>query len=398
MSAPVHPLPPAAPAAGGSGGPGPGRRRSLRTALVVGLALLALIVTAVALGRGQPTYSGRLDPDDATPTGGRALARVLADQGVDVVVARDADALADADVDDATTVLVSDPAALGERGARDLVDATAPGRLVVADPGPGAVDLLGLDVDPRWAGEAEDLAADCDRAAAEDLEADLDGLEIAVDSALALEDADGCFPTADGVLLAVEEGVVLLGADDLLTNDQVLRADNAAVALRLLGASDRLVWYVPDPDDLVGDQGVGLGAALPRWVVPAGWLLVAVVVALAWWRGRRFGALAVEPLPVTVRAIETTEGRGRLYRGARDRQHAAHALRSATRERLAAQLGASRRTDPHALVVEVAARSGRDVGAVGALLHPSAPVPDDDAGLVAFANLLTDLEKEVRRT
>ena len=31
---------------------------------------------------------------------------------------------------------------------------------------------------------------------------------------------------------------MLFGADQALTNDQILRADNAAVALRLLGQSD----------------------------------------------------------------------------------------------------------------------------------------------------------------
>ena len=60
-----------------------------------------------------------------------------------------------------------------------------------------------------------------------------------------------------------EDGLVLFGADQALTNDQVLRADNAAVALRLLGQDDRLVWYVPSLDDLVGDDGVSLQQPAP---------------------------------------------------------------------------------------------------------------------------------------
>ena len=47
---------------------------------------------------------------------------------------------------------------------------------------------------------------------------------------------------------------MLFGAGEALTNDQVLRADNAAVALRLLGQDDDLVWYVPTYDDLAGDD------------------------------------------------------------------------------------------------------------------------------------------------
>ena len=44
------------------------------------------------------------------------------------------------------------------------------------------------------------------------------------------------------------------------------------------------------------------------------------------WRGRRLGPLVVEPLPVVVKAVESTQGRGRLYRRVRDRAHAAGIL------------------------------------------------------------------------
>ena len=123
------------------------------------------------------------------------------------------------------------------------------------------------------------------------------------------------------------DGVTLLGASELLTNDQVLRADNAAVALRLLGQHDRLVWYVPEVADLVGDDGVSLRTLVPEWVFPGLWIAGATVVALLLWRVRRLGPLVTEPLPVTVKAIETARSRGRLYRKAGDRAHAARALR-----------------------------------------------------------------------
>ena len=48
------------------------------------------------------------------------------------------------------------------------------------------------------------------------------------------------------------------------------------------------------------------------------------------WRGRRFGPLAVEPLPVVVRASEATRGRARLYRRARAYGRATAALRAAS--------------------------------------------------------------------
>ena len=59
----------------------------------------------------------------------------------------------------------------------------------------------------------------------------------------------------------------------MLTNDRVAEADNAAVALRLLGQHDRLVWYVADRRDIAaGDDGVASRAQLPPALVPALWL------------------------------------------------------------------------------------------------------------------------------
>lgn len=382
----------------GSDAPGPGLWRRRRALLLLALALVVVVVGAVLLGSGGPERGGRLDPDNPTPTGGQAVARVLADQGVDVTVVRSAAALEDADVDDGTTVLVSDPLLLGERTAESLMDDRRGARLVVADPEFAVTDLLGLDVQGTRESGLDDVAADCSGAGST-LGDDLDGLEISVDRAFAFPGLDGCFAVDGAPTIAeTDDEVLLLGADDLLTNDQVLRADNAAVALRLLGGTEQLVWYVPDPADLADDEGVGLGAFAPDAVVPALWLTVAAVVALMWWRGRRFGRLVVEPLPVSVRAVEATESRGRLYRRTGDRFHAADALRRASRRRIAVHLGLPRHhVDPVALVHDVAARTGRPVAYVGSLLDPRGPLPTDDAALVTFAHLLTDLEKEVRR-
>ena len=56
------------------------------------------------------------------------------------------------------------------------------------------------------------------------------------------------------------------------------------------------------------------------WIV---WQLWLVVVLVALWKGRRLGPLVAEQLPVVVRASETVEGRGRLYRSRRARDRAA---------------------------------------------------------------------------
>ena len=74
------------------------------------------------------------------------------------------------------------------------------------------------------------------------------------------------------------------------------------------------------------------GRLLPDWIVPGLWIAGAIaMLALLLWRVRRLGPLVIEPLPVDGKAIETTRSRGRLYRKAGDRAHAAEALRRAAR-------------------------------------------------------------------
>ena len=191
--------------------------------------------------------------------------------------------------------------------------------------------------------------------------------------------------------------MVLLGAGQALSNDQVLRADDAAVALRMLGQDDRLVWYVPTLDDLVGDDGVSLATLLPDWLRPALWLTAISAIALLLWRARRLGPLATEPLPVVVKAIETTRSRGRLYRKAGDRAHAAAALRSAARIRAADRLGLGPHADTDAIVRDLARHTGLPLEEVELLLGPSAPVPATDHDLITLANRLAELDREVRR-
>lgn len=367
------------------------RPRSRRATLAVAGGLVAAVAVAILLGTGTSGRGVPLDPDNPDPEGAQAVARVLADQGVDVEVARGADALEDADVDGHTTVLVTSTELLGSSTADRLLDTARDARLVLTEPGPGTTEALRIDELPFQVTVDDPRPADC-------ADPTYAGLSVAVDRALEYPTA-GCFPGRHGVVLATPRpDVVLLGAGGLLSNDQVLRADNAAVALRLLGQDDRLVWYVPALDDLVADDGVSLATLLPRWLRPALLLTGVAAVALLVWRARRLGPLATEPLPVVVKAIETTRSRGRLYRKASDRAHAATALRSAARTRAAGQLRLGPDPDPSALVRDVARHTGRPVDEVDALLGARAPVPASDHDLITLATRLAELDREVRRT
>lgn len=380
-------LAPGAPVGAGTPPAPRGWLRRHRAGLAVAAFLLLALVVAL-LTRGETGNDQPVDPANAGPDGARAVARVLDDQGVEVDVVRSADALADADAGPDDLVVVTQADQLGASTVERLRRDAGGARIVVVDPGPELLDLLDL---PGPAGPADadgPLEAGCDDPVAA-------GLEVRVDDArrMPTEGAEtACF---DDTLVRVGD-LTLLGAPQLLTNDQVLRGDNAAVALRLLGQRDRLVWYVASYDDLVGDDGVSFWSLVPDWIRPGLWLLLLTVVALMVWRGRRLGPLATEPLPVVVKAVETTRSRGRVYRRSGDRAHAAGVLRDATRARVRARLR-SGAGDDDTLVRDVARRVGRPEAEVAALLAPGGRAPATDKDLITLAADLAALEEEVRR-
>lgn len=356
--------------------------------LVVAVVLLAVVLTAW-LGRHHQTHPGALDPQNPDGDGAQALARVLGAQGVSVDVVRSADAFDRATTDSSTLVVVTSSDHLGRSTTRRLLDHQGDARLVVVAPGPELTAGLGVGSYAVTTAPHDPVPAGCPA---------YDGLVLQVPVAEAF-DTDGCFRTAGGVLVAEpRKGLTLLGAPAALTNDQVLEGDNAAVALRLLGERSRVVWYVPSFTDLVGRDGVSPTSLLPGWLVPALWLLLMTAVAAVAWRSRRLGPLAVEPLPVEVKAVETTRNLGRLYRRAADRGHAAEVLRAAARSRLAERLRLPQGTDHAVLAAAVAAYCGQTVAEVDALLRPDAVPPAHDRDLADLARRLDELDREVSPT
>jgi hypothetical protein len=355
------------------------------TVLIVAGALVA-VGLAGWLGRGSRAYAGDLDPGNPDGSGAQALAHVLDHQGIDVDVVRSADALHEATLDSGTTLIVTSTGNLGRSTTARLLRDQGDAQLVVVTPGPELLRLLGVRRFPVTSTPDDSVPAGC---------AAYDDLSVRVHSAQAYR-TRGCFRDGDGVLMAEPRpGLTLLGASAVLTNDQVLEGDNAAVALRLLGQRQRLVWYVPSLGDLGGSDSVSARSLLPDWLVPALWMLGLAGVGLIVWRGRRLGPLSEEPLPVSVKAVETTRNLGRLYRRSGDRPHAAAALRAAARRRLAERLRLPRGVPPERLVEDVAGRTGRPVPEVDALIGLRVPSPVDDPGLADLARRLTELDREV---
>ena len=348
-----------------------------------------VVAIGVALWAGDDEeHPGDLDPRNTRPDGAQAVAKVLEAEGVDVEVVRSADELEGAEVDGSTTVMVTSTGNLSPATLRHLRrEAGSAARLVLTEPPPYVLEEIG-QVDSWLAGNVEEVEAGCPL---------YEGLSLTADTGTTY-DLDGCFPSREGHLMATgPAGLVYLGVPEALSNDQVLRDGNAAVALRLLGQDDRLVWYVPSLEDTVDGEAVSLSSLLPRWVVPGLWMGLLALVALVLWRFRRLGPLSTEPLPVVVRAVETARSRGRMYRRSGDRAHAAAALRTAARRQLAERLALGRHADEAAVIDAVAARLDRPREEVAVRLSGTGPVPDTDARLVHLAQELTALIREVPR-
>lgn len=354
--------------------------------LMVGLAVVALLVLMAWLQRGKASYSDPLDPANPRPVGAQAVARVLADHGVPVRVVRSQAELLRTPIDADTVVVTTGLDGLGRSTLHQLRQhaATAKAEVYVGN-GLALSELFELS-DPLAPTDGE-VAARCDLPLVK-------GLTLETPMVITMAPT-GCFRTGAGSLLVQpDERTWLLAAESVLGNDDITDADNAALSLRLLGQGERVVWYLPSVADTLASDGAAITKFLPPAVIPLVWLGGFVLVGFLLWRGRRFGPLVTEPIPVVVKASETTLARGRLYESTRDRAHAAEVLARATRERLKASLRMPSAHDDE-LIHAVGQHLGQTGADVRRLLDP--PAPPDDTALAVLARDLLTLEDEVPR-
>lgn len=352
--------------------------------LVIGGAFLAIRVSTTA-----PSWHDALDPEGVGDTGSMALAELLRQQDVEVDVYRSRSEAAAA-IDDDTTLVMANPVTLTDEGVEELI---APAqRVVFLSSGTHLLSLL--DMGDNAAGSGEPVTAQCD--APEFAKVGT----IRPDRSFAPADGvEGCFGDADhaAVLIDDSDGVrytVVEGAR-LFSNARLAEDGNAALGLALLGQTSKVVWYVPsfEDTDFQAETPETLGSLTPDWLTPAILLLVATGLAAGLWRGRRFGPLVAESLPVMVRASETMHGRARLTAKAGDAGHAAEALRDGSRRRLAKRLGLAANATPDEVADAASDRLRIPRGSLHDIL--AGPLPADDASLILFARHLAELETSV---
>jgi hypothetical protein len=397
-----------------SGGPasdGPAaRRRGSRwrrwrwPASVAGVIVLTALVSTALL---PDTSRGALDPRSADPEGSRAIAQILRRQGVEItVVERSTEA-----VDGATsgmTLVVVRPSLLGPAQLERLAGSDTD--LVLVEPDLVTLRELAPALTPLGTAtphREEPACADPDAVAAGRVTGG--GHLYALSptpsgtTSSATTSFTGCYPDTSRTggparfsLARLDTGdrrITVLGQRQVLQNGSLVVEGNAALALRVLGTHGTLRWYLPDPVELKESTDITPADLLPPWVPWAFAQLVLAVLAALIWRGRRFGRVVTEPLPVVVRSAEAVEGRARLYRTGRAAGRAAAVLRTASLRRLGARLGVPPDAGPQDVVSLTAQATGASPGHVHETLLGDPP--KDDTALVALAAALDELERAV---
>jgi hypothetical protein len=350
---------------------------------------LVLVVGLGALITPRPSTSqGTLDPQSTGADGARALVRILEQHGVTVDVVTDPVTAHDALEKTPSTLWLPDSPALTVADLLALSKQAA--ATVVGDPGARSARVL---FGATLAGYGRDpVPPGCDFPAAQRAGDIAPGILFRATGT----GTTSCYPVGDAAgLLTRADGTrqdTIVDGTRLFTNEHLAENGNAALAVNLLGAHRTLVWLLPDAGRNAGAAPT-LAELTPGWVTPLIVLGFATALAAAIWRGRRFGPLVAERLPVTVRASETAEGRAHLYARAADPAHAYDLLRAAATRRLAGALGLGRRASPHEVADAAAAVTGLPRADTHALLAEARP--HDDRTLVDLTTRLYALENAV---
>ncbi|ALR13812.1 hypothetical protein BST43_09865 [Mycobacteroides saopaulense] len=356
-------------------------------------ALVGIVVTALLVTK-SPRPEGYLDPEAVTQRGGHALAQLLRDRDVTVIRATTIDEVRAA-TRPGSQLMVLDNGNISSEILDVLVG--LPGDRLLLAPYSDTRERLAAQVRITSYQSKKVVEPDCGLREAQRAGA----IQTYIGPTYAYTNpGPGQISCYGGALMRYRDGnrtVTVLGDDTLLTNLQLAKQGNAALAMNLAGRSSHLVWYIPErPKVGTSAQPKSMGDLIPDQVNMAIWQLCIVVLLLAIWRGRRLGPVVAEKLPVIVRASETTEGRGRLYRSRRARDLASDALREAARYRIVRRLGLPIDGAPQVIATTVAQRVGRDPAEIHHLLF--GPVPSDDQQLTNVTQQLDILERQVRES
>lgn len=395
-------------------------KRWYRFAIPLGLVLVVTVFTLVthALQSDDVTNGDYLNPASQAPIGAATLAGRLTASGVTVITEHGGDqALITAETGDATLFLPA-PSLLNSHQLAFLTNLPSNVTVVVVAPDRGTIDQTDFpvsDINTHWS--TRTAAPDCD-----DPEANAAG-RTGVDGSEYRGEVDACYHGALVQLRGTTPEVLLAGASDVFRNDRIGESGNRTLAMSLLDSHPRLIWldiHRPEPAPVVrtvapddtaspdaineggggnatgydrsdknqnsggGDQAEqprgSIARLFPPWLWTTVGLVALIMAVLALAAARRMGPPVTEPMPVTARLRESVEGRGRLYRRARQHSVTLDVLRQAAVARLAGMLGMPARTPVGTLLDLVSERTGLTRKTVDGILRDDRP--RDNAELV----------------
>ncbi|BBX46836.1 DUF4350 domain-containing protein [Mycobacterium cookii] len=354
------------------------------------LALIAICaVAAVGTYFTAPRQGGQMDPESTGPQGAHALVALLRDRGVTVVVAHNLDDVQSAARPGALLLFAQTQRVTDQSLLERLAD--SPGDLLLVEPTSHARAALAPGI--RNSGtRTQNADPDCTLHEANQA----GSVDFGPANTFRAVDDRAISSCYGGALVRYRDGerlVTVVGSAEFMTNGGLLRAGNAALAMNLAGQHPRLVWYAPQRLEGQSSSSATLYDLIPdnvTWIVLQ---LALTVLLLALWKGRRIGPLVAEQLPVVVRASETVEGHGRLYRSRRARDRAAQALRAAALQRMLPRLGLGTDAPAHTIATAVAQRCGMGPEMPQHILF--GPPPNTDTDLTQLARALDDIERQV---
>jgi uncharacterized protein DUF4350 len=369
-------------------------RRGVAAWLLPVLVLVGTFLALVAIGGGSSSSDEPLDPRSDERLGTSALAALADELGADVDITDrlpDPDAAASEPAGSHVVVLFADTLETGQSNQLERW-VEAGGTLVVAD------ETSSFTPDETDAfGDATDVGSTCDIPPLDDLDVD----RIEPWSGGVLYDvpagSDGCVGNGDeAYIVATPRGdgtIVSIGGVGMFVNVALDEGENAPVAAALVAPEDGTELDLVRPGPVAGSGDDTLLDLISPNVRRAIAQLAIAFLVYALWRSRRLGAPVAEPQPVAVAGSELVAAVGSLLDRSGSPQHAAELLRADLRRFLGDRLGLPADSSPQVLAAVAAERSGADEARVAWALG-SAP-PDDDAQLVALAQIIDAIRQEV---
>ncbi|MDO5034807.1 MAG: DUF4350 domain-containing protein [Actinomycetaceae bacterium] len=331
----------------------------------------AFILGPIAFPAEREYYRG--EPESTAPEGTRAAFQVLKKQGIDTKIAYNANQIGNLDHD--TTLIVLPAPFLGILNTEAIEKAAKnAGRVVLIETAQHDLEQLGLYPTGKTASPKDIKLAEHSNTC----EA-YTGKARRAESTMRRTNPGGdtlqCFTDETGALLTIwpnRDGTDYVTLEDLsiLTNRDITLHDHAALTLTLLGSLPKAVIYYEMPsDEYLLPQNQGIWPLLPPWAFWAGITLLLAATALTYAKGRRFGPLASERLPVIINAGETERAGASLAREGKHVQWALTMAQSRARRNLKKALYLPANAAEELLINTLATRTNRPAGELRTLLY-----------------------------